>query len=213
MASFIYRGDNADAYSNGIGETIGTLDGKAGVKDDPAKSLNEQTGTSFPKTKTKKDRATMFTDAFNWEPKYQHKFIMTVDGIPSYLIKSSAKPSADNGEVVLDHINIQRKVKGKTKWNNIEITLYDPITPSGAQAVMEWFRAHHESATGRDGYSSYYKKIITLQQLDGMGIPVEEWTIEGAFIQSCNWGTLDWSSEEVQTITATLAYDYAFQHY
>lgn len=168
---------------------------------------------SFPKTRTAKKTVDLFNDAFAWEPKYQHKFIMSIGDIPAYLIKSTAKPSAENGEVVLDHINIQRKVKGKTKWNNLEITLYDPITPSGAQAMMEWFRAHHESATGRDGYSSFYKKNLTMMQLDGMGIPVEEWTIQGAFIQSCNWGTLDWSTEEVQTITATLAYDYAFLQY
>ena len=179
------------------------------------------TGADFPSdvATTSKTRDELFSNAFKWEPKYQHKFIMSIadaagaDFIPSYLIKSSAKPSAENGEITLDHINIQRKVKGKTKWNNIEITLYDPITPSGAQSIMSWFRRHHESATGRDGYSSYYKKNIKLTQLDGLGHSVEEWTIHGAFIQSCNWGSLDWSSEEIQTITATLAYDYAFMHY
>jgi hypothetical protein len=78
---------------------------------------------------------------------------------------------------------------------------------------MGWFRSHHESATGRDGYSSFYKKDITLSQLDGIGRTVEEWTIYGAFINSCDWGSYDWSSEDIQLITATLSYDYAFMHY
>jgi hypothetical protein len=198
---------SAAEYEKDVTDKV--LDG-AFTAANPDKSMS---GTSFPTTADKKLTADLFDNAFKWEPKYQHKFIMTLGDIPAYLIKSSAKPSAENGEIVLDHINIQRKVKGKTKWNNIEITLYDPITPSGAQAVMQWFRSHHESATGRDGYSSYYKKDLTLEQLDGMGRTVEEWTIKGAFIQSCNWGTLDWSAEEVQTITATLAYDYAFLQY
>ena len=205
MAKFINY-STADAYNT----ATSTLDTLVGVenKDKP------KTGdTAFPKVRDAKSTNELFSDAFAWEPKYQHKFIMSIGDIPAYLIKSSAKPQAENGEVILDHINIQRKVKGKTKWNSLEITLYDPITPSGAQAMMEWFRAHHESATGRDGYSSFYKKNLTMQQLDGLGIPVEEWTIQGAFIQSCNWGTLDWSSEEVQTITATLTYDYAFLQY
>lgn len=206
---FIYRGNTADAYATSKNTT--TLDRLTGSNIVPGKDFD--TTTAVPGKRELKDRTALFNNAFTWEPKYQHKFIMSLDEIPSYLIKSSGKPSAENGEVVLDHINIQRKVKGKTKWNTLEITLYDPITPSGAQAVMEWFRMHHESATGRDGYSSFYKKNITLQQLDGMGTSIEEWTINGAFIQSCNWGTLDWSSEEVQTITATLSYDYAFQHY
>jgi hypothetical protein len=190
-------------------DTTRVLDGTFGAQD-PKFAMG---GTEFPTTADTKLQADLFDNAFTWEPKYQHKFIMEIGGIPAYLIKSSAKPSAENGEVVLDHINIQRKVKGKTKWNNIEISLYDPITPSGAQSVMQWFRSHHESATGRDGYSSYYKKNLTLNQLDGMGRIVEEWTIKGAFIQSCNWGTLDWSAEDVQTITATLSYDYAFLQY
>jgi hypothetical protein len=45
------------------------------------------------------------------------------------------------------------------------MTLFDPITPSGAQAVMEWVRLHHESVTGRDGYSDFYKKDLTLDIL------------------------------------------------
>ena len=173
----------------------------------------QPTGASVEALAATKSHQDLFSDAFIWEPKYQHKFIMSVDTLPAYLIKSSAKPSAENGEVVLDHINIQRKVKGKTKWNNIEITLYDAIVPSAAQAVMHWFRSHHESAVGKDGYSAQYKRAITLQQLSGTGVVIEEWTLHGAFINSCNWGTLDWSSEDVQTITATLSYDYAFMHF
>jgi hypothetical protein len=78
---------------------------------------------AFPKDQKVADRQKLFSDAFTWEPKYQHKFILSIGDIPSYLVKTSAKPKADNGEVVIDHINIQRKVKGKTKWNNIDITL------------------------------------------------------------------------------------------
>ena len=92
----------------------------------------------------------MFT-AF--EPKLQNRFLMVVDGIPSYLIKKVARPSVTFGEVVLDHINVKRKLKGKANWDNLSIDMYDPVTPSGAQAVMEWVRLSHEAVTGRDGYS------------------------------------------------------------
>ena len=154
-----------------------------------------------------------YSKAFDWEPKHQNRFILTVGDIPSYLVKASSKPSMENGEVVLEHINVQRKVKGKSKWNNITLTLYDPIVPSGAQAVMEWIRDHHESATGRDGYSDDYKKTVTMQGLGAAGQVVEEWSLKGAFIQSCNWGSYDWATEDVVTIEMTLAYDYAFLHF
>jgi hypothetical protein len=149
-------------------------------------------------------------NAYSWEPKKSHQFVMLLDGIPAYLIKSSAKPSFSNGEVALDHINVQRYVKGRTVWNTIAISLYDAIVPSGAQAVMEWMRLHHESATGRDGYSSFYKKDITLRQLSPLGEVIEEWLLKGTFITESNFGTLDWSTEDAVNIEVTLRYDWAF---
>jgi hypothetical protein len=75
---------------------------------------------------------------------------------------------------------VYRKVKGKTTWSDLTMTLFDPITPSGAQAVMEWVRLHHESVTGRDGYSDFYKKDLTIDILGPVGDIVSEWVIKGA---------------------------------
>ena len=105
----------------------------------------------------------IFFTAF--EPKQANRFIMYVDGIPSYIIKGISAVTFEQGEVVLNHINVYTKVKGKTKWSDLTMTLFDPITPSGAQAVMEWVRLHHESVTGRDGYSDFYKKDLTIDVL------------------------------------------------
>ena len=157
--------------------------------------------------------AGFYSNAFSWEPKKQHQFIMSIGDVPAYLIKAAARPSFSNGEIILDHINVKRKVKGKTVWNDISITLYDPISPPGAQAVMEWIRLHHESATGRDGYSSFYKKEIRLHQLSPLGEVIEEWILKGAFITSAGFGTFDWSSDAVQEISMTLRYDWAFLNF
>tara|TARA_B100000497_G_C7684555_1_gene414623 strand:+ start:2264 stop:2773 length:510 start_codon:yes stop_codon:yes gene_type:complete len=159
------------------------------------------------------DNDELFNQAFNWEPKYSNRFIMYIDNIPSYLIKAAARPSMTNGEIVLDHMNIDRKVKGKSRWNDISITLYDPIVPSGAQAVMDWVRKHHESLTGRDGYSADYKQNITFNSLSPTGEFIEEWTLVGAFILDTNFGSMDWSNEEAVTIEMTLKYDYAVLQY
>jgi hypothetical protein len=155
----------------------------------------------------------MFQTAYSWEPKRQHQFILEVNGIPSYLVKAASKPSMTNGEVVLDMINVKRYVKGKSEWNTITMTLYDAIVPSGAQAVMEWVRLHHESATGRDGYSSFYKKEVRLHQLSPLGEVIEEWILHGAFLTESNFGTLDWTSDSVQEIELTVRYDWAFLNF
>ena len=148
----------------------------------------------------------MFTP---FDPKVKHRFIMYIEGVPAYLIKAAARPQITFEEIALDHINVKRYVKGKGDWQTLAITLYDAIVPSGAQAVMEWVRLHKESVTGRDGYSDFYKKDITINVLGPVGDKVEEWTLKGAWIQEANFGELAWETNDPMDITLTLRYDYA----
>ena len=145
----------------------------------------------------------------NFEPKMKNRFIMEIGGIPSYLIKTANRPNIQFEAVTLEHINLKRKLKGKGEWQDLEITLYDPIVPSGAQAVMEWVRTSHESLTGRDGYADFYKKDIDIYMLGPVGDKIENWKIKGAFILNAQFGELDWQSNDPAEITLTLAYDYA----
>lgn len=147
----------------------------------------------------------MFT-AF--EPKVQNRFIMYIDGIPSYLVKSAASPSFTDNIIKLDHINTYRKLRGKREWQDMTLSLYDPITPSGAQAVMEWARLGYESVTGRAGYADFYKKDITLNAVGPVGDIVGEWIIKGAFVASSNFGQYDWSVDDAVNVELTLAMDY-----
>jgi hypothetical protein len=134
---------------------------------------------------------------------------MYVDGFPSYIIKAISAVGFDQSETVLNHINVYRKIKGKTRWNDITMTLFDPITPSGAQAVMEWTRLHHESVTGRDGYSDFYKKDVTIDILGPVGDIVSEWVIKGAFIKSATFGDYNWDTDNTATnLTVVLGMDY-----
>ena len=148
----------------------------------------------------------MFTP---FEPKLKNRYVMSIDGIPGYLIKTAARPSITFEEVELHHMNVKRYVHGKATWEPIEVTLYDPVVPSAAQGVMEWIRLHHESVTGRDGYSDFYKKDITFNVLGPVGDVVEEWLLKGAFIQAANFNDLDYSSSDPVDISLTLRYDYA----
>ena len=153
----------------------------------------------------------IFYTAF--EPKQQNRFILYVDGIPSYQIKGMGAVSLTQGTVQLNHINVARYVKGKTLWNTISMTLFDPITPSGAQACMEWVRLHHESVTGRDGYSDFYKKDLHVLTLGPVGDVVEEWILKGAYCQTANFGDMDWTSDAPANISMTIVMDYAILNY
>ena len=138
---------------------------------------------------------------------------MSIDGIPAYLIKTANRPSITFEEVTLEHMNVKRYVKGKASWETIEITLYDPVVPSGAQAVMEWVRLHHESVTGRDGYSDFYKKDVRFNTLGPVGDVVEEWICKGAYVTGAEFGSGDWTSSTPMEISLTIAMDYAILNY
>jgi len=146
-----------------------------------------------------------------WEPKLANRFLMRIDGIPSYLIKKAQRPTIESSEIELPHINITRYTKGKTKWGGTaELELYDPITPSGAQIVMEEIRKSHESVTGRDSYGDFFMKDMTVEVLGPVGDVVESWTYKGAWIKSADFGGLDWAEEATPLmINLTIQYNYA----
>ena len=150
----------------------------------------------------------IFFTAF--EPKQANRFILYMDGIPSFMIKGMSAVTLAQGVVTLNHINVERKVKGKSAWQNMTMTLFDPITPSGAQAVMEWVRLHHESVTGRDGYSDFYKKDLTIDVLGPVGDIVSEWILKGAFVVNTNFGEYNWDTVDTAVnLTVELSIDYS----
>ena len=154
----------------------------------------------------------IFFTAF--EPKQANRFVMYIDGIPAYLVKEVGAVTLSQGTVELNHINVSRYVKGKSTWDPISLTLFDPITPSGAQATMEWVRLHHESVTGRDGYSDFYKKDLTMNVLGPVGDIVSEWIIKGAIITSADFGDFNWDTENAaQEISLEVQPDYCILNF
>jgi len=146
----------------------------------------------------------LFFTAF--EPKTQNRYIMSIDGIPSYLIKKTDRPKITQEKKRLDHINLQRYVKGKTVWDEMTIDLYDPIVPF-------WVRLHHESVTGRDGYAEFYKKDITITVLGPVGDKVEEWIVKGAQITKVEFGELSWEKDDPAVISLTIQPDFCILNY
>lgn len=157
------------------------------------------------------DPSEVFFTAF--EPKVANRFLMYIDGIPSYLIKKVSGPGFDAGEVIVEHINVYRKTKGKIRWDDITLELYDPITPSGQQAVMEWARLAHESVTGRDGYSDFYKKDLKLELIGPVGDIVGEWIVKGAYVKNFKSGEYDWANDQAITLNLTITMDYCLLNF
>ena len=145
-----------------------------------------------------------------YEPKKQNRFILRFPsslGINEWFVISSSRPKITIGEVEIPFLNTSTYVAGRFNWEAIDVTFKDPIGPSAAQALMEWVRLHAESVTGRMGYAAGYKKDIELEMLDPTGVVVEKWILQGTFITNADFGSLDYSSEDIAEITVTLRPD------
>ena len=153
----------------------------------------------------------LFFKAF--EPKMANRFILYADGLPAYVVKGVARPSLTQDAKVLNHINVQRYVKGRSVWGTVQMTLFDPIVPSSAQAVMEWVRLHHESVTGRDGYADFYKKDLTINILGPVGDKVEEWILKGCMVTEASFGDLAFDTDDPTEVTMTVQPDLCILNY
>jgi len=143
-----------------------------------------------------------------FEPKRQYRWVMAIEGIDSFLIKTTARPQVQSSAVEIPFINSYRKIAGKFKFSSLSVTLYDPIAPSGAQQVMEWIRTHYESVSGRAGYADFYKRDMQIKMLDPVGTVIELWDIKGAFITSAQFNNLDYGGgDDPMMINLTLEFD------
>lgn len=146
--------------------------------------------------------------------KQQNRFILRGAGdITPYLIRASNLPNVDNNPVVVDTINSEYKIKGKSRWQDISITFYDPISTvaqSGADSVHNWLLRHHTSDTNVDGYMQDYKYDIQLHYVQPNGLETGEyWEIHGAFFASVDFGAMDLSGDDLVLIEGNLSYDWA----
>ena len=144
-----------------------------------------------------------------YEPLFKNRFILDIEGIDAYLVKSGGRPKYTIEEKEIPWINSTRYVAGKTKFETMNVTLYEAIAPSGAQQVMEWIRLHFESVSGRGGYADFYKRDIQLKMLDPVGNVVQLWDIKGAQLTSVDFGEMDYTSAELTEIAMTIRYDNA----
>ena len=145
-----------------------------------------------------------------YEPKRKNRFILRFDsslGINEWYVTSSARPSAKINSVAIPFLNTSTYVAGRFEWNEIKVTFKDPIGPSASQALMEWFRLHAESVTGRMGYAAGYKKDVYLEMLDPTGVVVEKWLLESCFITDLNFGDLAYDQDALANIDCSLRMD------
>ena len=142
-----------------------------------------------------------------FEPKRQFRWVLAIEGIDAFIVKTATRPNISIEETPIPFINHTRYIAGKSTFETLSVTMHDPIAPSGAQQVMEWVRTHFESVSGRAGYADFYKRDIQLKMLDPIGTVVELWDIKGAFLTAADFGSLAYDANDPAEISLTIQYD------
>lgn len=129
------------------------------------------------------------------------------------------RPNLTYTSIPIHRYNTVAYVAGKHEWNPINLTLEDDITGLAAYAVQGQLETQ-QRLTGVDLPGAYlnsaatgsdYKFGTIIEQLDGNEGVVETWRIEGCFIESVDYGDLDYSASDAATISLTIRYDHASQ--
>lgn len=152
---------------------------------------------------------------YQFEPKLQMRFEMVIEnsGLESmpWMLKSTTMPNIDNNPIVIDYINADFRVKGKSRWQPVSITFYDSIEFDTAKTIGDWLKnKHHNSQSGIDGYAfGGYKTSVSIRQLTPDLSAFKQFTLHGAFIANTNFGAHDLSSDEPVLVEMELSYDWA----
>mgnify|MGYP001169265294 CR=1 FL=1 len=169
------------------------------------------------------------------EPKRKFRWVLNFAGVPQWIVKKVQKPTISVTEAEHTFLNYKFYYPGRVEFNEITITLADPVTPD-ATAIMEkvilssgyvppsnFLTAqsnNHPIAAkgGQDG------KLITidkknaveaiggklyLQQINALGDPIEEWQLFNPWIKSVNFDELDYSSDDLINLELSIRYDWA----
>ena len=143
-----------------------------------------------------------------FEPKRDYRWVLAIEGIDSFLVTATKRPTFTIGSTQIKFINSYRHISnGKAVISSITVDLHDPIAPSGAQQVMEWIRTHYESVSGRAGYNDFLKRDLQLKMLDPVGTVVELWDIKGALLTNADFGSLSYDNDGIMKVSLTMEVD------
>jgi len=169
-----------------------------------------------------------WTSAPNHDPKRGFRFQVRLGtaGVLWYA-KKADKPTLSFGETEHHYLNHKYYWPGKAEWNEVSLTLVDPVEPDLAGelvAALEEMGYRIPGGTTDDEFATPSKKgavstwgggtgedhdDVQIIQIDAEGKALETWTLKHAWIKEVTFGELDYGSEDLTEVTIKFRYDWA----
>jgi hypothetical protein len=163
--------------------------------------------------------ANLFWSNVNTDPKRNFRFTLNIGNIPVWTVKSVNKPKANVALIEHSFINHVFKYPGRVTWDNLSITLVDPVDPDLAYTLLTALqRSGYQYPTTENVRGSISKEqavqnglqSISLSMINAQGDPIETWALKNPWIVSIDFGgTLDYTSDDMSNIAVEIAYDWA----
>ena len=71
------------------------------------------------------------------EPKRKYKFLLNINGIPTYTVKTTDRPTVSVGEAKHEYFVHDFYFPGRVTWNEISVTLIDPVDTNTSKKLLD----------------------------------------------------------------------------
>ena len=151
------------------------------------------------------------------EPKRVFRFKVTMSGITDgnmgggtsvlWSIKDIKKPSFTIKDVSHKYLNHTFYYPGSVEWDSIDMTLVDPVRPDMTATIAPANINQLDTISKSKAATSL--GLITIEQFNANGIPLETWQLWNAFITKFSPGELKYGDDELTSISLSVRYDWA----
>jgi hypothetical protein len=161
------------------------------------------------------------------DPKRSFRFTVQFMGINDpngngpvlWYAKTVQKPSFSISTAEHKYLNHTFQYPGSVTWNEIAVTLVDPVDPDMAATlsdivVQSGYSPPTNATNEQMGTMSKAKAAgalgaVVITQIDSDGKPLETWTLWNGFITEVKYGDMSYGEDELTEMSVTLKYDWA----
>ena len=167
--------------------------------------------------------ANSFWTSANVEPKRKYRFTVLITGTGEagvlWFAKGINKPEISVEATEHKYLNHKFHFPGTVSWNDVSLTLVDPVSPDAARMTAEMLYNSGYEGPGQlkgdapktnskaSSVGAVGQVVITV--IDSEGNPLEEWRLKNAFITKVAYGELAYGDDELSEVTIDFKYDWA----
>jgi len=157
------------------------------------------------------------------EARRQFRFKLSIDGVVYWWVKSAELPSSATnvGEYTIG--NHTYKFPGILKWNPVTVEIADigaAATNKGSVDLLidiiekKGYKIRGTDAGPQTAVGGIQKQMfneIRIEQIKANGLAASTWVLKNAFLNDINYGRGDYESDEINSVSFTITYNWAEQ--